>query len=281
VSTESLRSVYFRQMTPKRALQFLNPNRLRETSTDGALRFHWQQIVQMTASLLEYLTRRALCLYPKSESGSASSKLRQLALARSLGFRIPDTYLGNDLEAMRGFLARHEKVISKPFHPQSLRHEGRVYKTYTSLLSAADLEPFSRTRAPLFLQEGFVDKTDIRVGIVGNRLFATEIKVEGLPEDHPIVDFRGHYMTDGMHESRKMVYAPHSLPPEMEQRCVELIRRNGLQYSMMDLLLLPDGTYVFLESNTKGMHGEVEHGGHDVMGAVVDLLLDPDRYRLR
>jgi hypothetical protein len=50
---------------------------------------------------------------------------------------------------------------------------------------------------------------------------------------------------------------------------------------MMDLLLTPEGEYVFLESNTKGMHGEVASGGHDVMGAIVDLLLDPEAHRLR
>ena len=70
------------------------------------------------------------------------------------------------------------------------------------------------------------------------------------------------------------------MPPEIESKCREFVRRCGLHYSMMDLLLLENGEYIFLENNTHGMYGEVESGGHDVMGAVADLLINPDELKL-
>lgn len=109
---------------------------------------------------------------------------------------------------------------------------------------------------------------------------ATEIRLEGV--DGEILDFR-HYEGAGLlyGGARRTVHRPHALPPELEARCLEFVRRLGLQYSMMDLALDARGEYVFIESNVKGMPGEVEQGGHDVIGAVVDLLLDPERLALR
>jgi hypothetical protein len=282
VSTERVRSAYFREVQPKQSLWQLQTVRLREPQAPDAERFHWQQVQRFCASLLEYLGRRCFCLYPKTESGTAASKLRQLDLARDLGFAIPETYVGNDLEAMRAFAAEHRRVISKPFYPQSLFHEGNYYRTYTALFTLDDLAPFADTRYPLILQEAIVDKLDIRVGVVGRKVFATEIHLgggEGEPETS--LDFR-HFLAQDLLEggNRSNAYRPHELPADVRERCLELVRRSALQYSMIDLLLTPGGEYVFLESNTKGMHGEVEFGGHDVIGAIADLLIDPEANRL-
>lgn len=282
VSTEHVRSAYFREVQPKQSLWQLQTVRLREPQAPDAERFHWQQVLRFCASLLEYLGRRCFCLYPKTESGTAASKLRQLALARELGFTIPDTYVGNDLGEMRAFAAEHLRVIAKPFYPQSLFHEGHYYRTYTALFSQGDLAPFADTRYPLILQEAIVDKLDIRVGVVGKRVFATEIHLGGgAGEAETSLDFR-HFLAQDLLEGhgRRNAYCPHDLPGEVRERCLDFVRRSGLQYSMIDLLLTPQGDYVFLESNTKGMHGEVEFGGHDVIGAIVDLLIDPEENRL-
>lgn len=282
VSTERVRSAYFREMQPKHSLWQLNTVRAREPQAPDAERFHWQQVLRFCASLLEYLGRRCFCLYPKTESGTAASKLRQLELAREIGFRIPDTYVGNDLAEMRAFVARQRQVVCKPFHPQSLYFEGHNYRTYTALFTLDDLAPFADTRYPLILQEAFVEKVDVRVGVVGNKIFATEIRVAGREEgERATLDFR-HFLAQDLFEGGGPgdAYRPHELPGEVRERCFEFVRRSCLQYSMIDLLLTPAKDYVFLESNTKGMHGEVEFGGHDVMGAVVDLLLDPQANRL-
>jgi D-alanine-D-alanine ligase-like ATP-grasp enzyme len=161
-----------------------------------------------------------------------------------------------------------------------LVYEGHSFRTYTSLCTIEDLETIESAKYPVTLQEAFVEKTDIRVGIIGNKIMATAIHLDGRQSDDPIVDFR-HFWEKDMFSRRDIVRPEaHTLPPEVEERCFEFIRRCGLQYSMMDLLLVPGDEYVFLENNTHGMYGEVNAGGHDVMGAVADLLMNPEELKL-
>ncbi len=281
ISTAGLRSVYFRETGPKLSLWQIEPLRLRHLQAPEAERHHWDQVLRFSSSVLEYLAYRCFCLVPKAVAGNASHKLLQLTLASELGFRVPATYAGSDLDEMRAFAAAHPAVICKPFYPQNLFWEGHNYRTFTALVTAGDLVQQTGTRYPVILQEAFVEKTDIRVGIVGNRLFATAIHLPDLPERSTIVDFR-HYGMLHYHAGQSgFDYRPHDLPAEVAGRCFAFARTCGLQYAMMDLLLTPGGDYVFLESNTKGMHGEVASGGHDVIGAIADLLLDPDTHRLR
>ncbi len=281
ISTAGLRSLYFRETGPKHSLWQLEPLRLRNLQAPEAEGHHWEQVLRFSSSVLEYLARRCFCLVPKALAGNASHKLLQLSLAADLGFRVPATYVGSSLDEMREFAAGHPSIICKPFFPQNVFWEGHNYRTFTALVRTDDLAALSATRHPVILQEAFVDKTDVRVGIVGNRLFATAIHLPDLPERATIVDFR-HYVMLHYHAAQTgFDYRAHELPPAVAERCRAFARACGLQYAMMDLLLTPEGEYVFLESNTKGMHGEVAAGGHDVMGAIVDLLLDPDSHRLR
>lgn len=280
VSTEALRSVYFREIVPKHGLWHLDPLRLRRSDAPGVERHHWQQVLQLASSVLEYLGERCFCLLPKALTGQASNKLRQLALARDLGFRIPETYVGSDLAEMRDFVRRHGAVISKPFHPQSLFHDGYNYRTYTSLFTLADLEPFAANRYPVILQEAITDRIDVRVGIVGRRVLATEIDLAASAAAGQILDFRHSLTVDLWSGAEAARYRAHTLPDEVRERCLAFVRSLSLQYSMMDLLLTADGEYVFLENNSKGMHGEVEQGGHQVIAAIADLLLDPDHLKL-
>jgi len=280
ISTAGLRSVFFREMAPKASLWQLEPLRLRRQQAPDAERHQWEQVLRFVSSVLEYLAHRCFCLVPKAVAGNASHKLLQLALAADLGFRVPASYVGSDLGAMRSFLAAHPRAITKPFLPQNVFWEGHNYRTYTSLVTAEDLARVEVSRYPVILQEAFTDKVDVRVGIVGRRLFATTIHLPERAYGSPIVDFRHFVLLDGYTREGGSEFRPHELPPAVQERCFAFMRACGLQYGMMDLLLTGDGEYVFIECNTKGMHGEVEAGGHDVIGAVVDLLLDPEGLRL-
>jgi hypothetical protein len=117
------------------------------------------------------------------------------------------------------------------------------------------------------------------VGVVGKRVMATDIALRHHPGSEGIVDFR-HYEAISEHDAAVVDFRAHELPAAVERRCRELVRRLGLQYAMFDLARTPDGEYVFLEANTKGMFGEVGLGGHDAIGAMADLLLDPEAHKL-
>lgn len=281
ISTENLRSAFFRETAvPSRGWDD-NPYRFERLYAPYTQEHYWQQTVCFASAFLSALERRVFCLFPRAESAQGNQKLLQLSLARQLGFRVPDTYIGSDLDEMRAFAASHPSVISKPFMPRHLFYEGDFFATHTSLFTLEDLAAIPSTRYPLILQEAIVDRTDIRVGLVGNKLFATEILLRGRQSEVDILDFRHFEIMQPYGGEVGAKFQKHTLPLAIQERCFAFMRAMDLQYSMMDLLLTPDGEYVFLENNPKGMHGEVDSGGHDVIGAVADLLMEPDAHRLR
>jgi glutathione synthase/RimK-type ligase-like ATP-grasp enzyme len=63
------------------------------------------------------------------------------------------------------------------------------------------------------------------------------------------------------------------LPPDLEQRCVQLVDRLGLCFGAIDLALTPDGRYVFFEVNPNGQYLWIELAtGLPISDAICDLL---------
>ncbi|NOT02358.1 MAG: hypothetical protein HOP29_17260 [Phycisphaerales bacterium] len=279
ISTENLRSAYFRESLPRHTLHKLDPSRLREIQAPGAEDHYYTQVLYFCTAFLAYLEKRCFCVLPVFETSLAASKLMQLALAGDIGFRIPDTYVGSDLAAMREFLTSHERSICKAFSPHSFYYEGDAYKTYTSFVTEDDLARLQPSPYPIVLQEAVVDRTDIRVGVIGKHVLAAEISWKESDASAETLDFRLLEAQSQFNESLT-TFAIHSLPRDVEVRCLEMMRRLGLQYGMLDFLKVQSGEYVFLEVNPKGMYGELKLGGHQPLEVLADLLLDPETHKL-
>ena len=68
-------------------------------------------------------------------------------------------------------------------------------------------------------------------------------------------------------------YREHRLPRDVAQRCVQLVERLGLCYGAIDMVLTPDGRYVFLEINPNGQYQWIEDfTGLPISDAICDLL---------
>jgi glutathione synthase/RimK-type ligase-like ATP-grasp enzyme len=113
---------------------------------------------------------------------------------------------------------------------------------------------------PTQFQE-MIPGTDLRVHTVGERLFATEVVSNG-------VDYR--YAEDGGGcRSMRAV----ELPPEVQSRCLELVKGIGLSLSGIDLRRTPDGAYYCFEVNTSPAFTLFEnHTGQRIGDALADLL---------
>lgn len=59
----------------------------------------------------------------------------------------------------------------------------------------------------------------------------------------------------------------------IEEACKELVRRFRLQFAAIDLLVTPDGQYVFVDLNGNGQWGWIEnHTGLPLTETLVNLL---------
>ncbi len=181
---------------------------------------------------------------------AAGHKPEQLQRAAEFGLNIPRSLVTNEPEAFKQFYEEcHGNVIYKLMgYPWYVDKDELPISTYTSLVPREMLKEAHRVTATAHLfQEFVVKKCDIRVTVIGEEVFATEI--------HPLseetkIDFRADY--------GKLFHVPHTLPDHLRERLLALTRSYHLAYAGIDMLLTPEDRYIYLELNALGQFGWLE-----------------------
>jgi glutathione synthase/RimK-type ligase-like ATP-grasp enzyme len=220
------------------------------------------------ASLIDgiYATTDALWVSDPHSLRRADLKLLQLRIAQRLGFRIPDYTVTNDPGRAKAFLADHSAgVIVKGLSVPTILVDGRSGMLYTHLVTREDEEQLESVRyAPTFLQSLIPKARDIRVTIIGEKLFA--VAIESMTVAAARIDFRSAEIMDLPHR-------PITLPQPVTDACHAIVRELGLRFGAVDLLETPEGEYVFLEINPNGQWYWIEAmTGQPMASAMADLL---------
>jgi len=176
----------------------------------------------------------------------ARAKLPQLHLAKSLGLIIPRTLVTNQKSEAYEFAKSFGfNVVTKPFCQSTFIRNNQEYEIFTHRLTKAEFDKAidSVRYVPTVFQE-YIDKSsEIRVTIIGDDIYATEIKSQlntKSTEDWRAVD------------PFDLTYQSHHLPEPIVQKLRAFVRSYNLVFSAIDLILTPDGEYVFLENNPNG-----------------------------
>jgi hypothetical protein len=192
----------------------------------------------------------------------AHRKSYQLRAAESVGFGVPETLITKAPAAARDFILRHESggTVFKAFNgtPQAWR-ETRLIRGEE--LACLDLVRF----APVIFQQ-YVVGTDIRVTVIGERIFPAEIDIT---DGDYAVDFRMNY--------DRLRIRPTRLPADVEASIRALMTHLGLVYGAIDLRRTEDGSYMFLEINPAGQWLFIEHQtSQPITDALADALASFD-----
>ncbi|HTT93637.1 MAG TPA: hypothetical protein VMF55_03135 [Solirubrobacterales bacterium] len=154
--------------------------------------------------------------------------------------------------------------MCKPLRLGRLFHQGEEKLFLTSVVEKGQLEDFGEDRETYLLQAQVDKRLDIRVTVIGDRCFATEIESQVDPES--VVDWR--------HGGTDLAHSPHELPDEIAGLCLDLCAGYGLRFGAIDLALRPDGGYSFFEVNPNGQWAWIEQlTGAPLSSALADLLL--------
>ena len=182
----------------------------------------------------------------------ASYKPGQLKRAARLGFEIPRTLITTDPErAQRFYEECHGKMIYKVLSNPLLTAESLSktpapsshYAVFTTPITAEHLKGFEAIRlAPCQFQEYIPKRYELRVTVIGEEVFAAEIH----SQENQVTSI------DWRHYEVEVPYKKGNLPPDVAERCHALTKGYGLNFSAIDLILTPDGRYVFLEINPNG-----------------------------
>ncbi|MGB0386730.1 MAG: MvdC/MvdD family ATP grasp protein [Ardenticatenaceae bacterium] len=198
----------------------------------------------------------------------AESKLYQLRVASSLGFIIPQTLVTNSPHAARHFYhSSSQSVIYKPQrHARVIRKE-KASLIYTNIIKEDHFEYFENVRfAPVLLQPYIQKKLEIRATVVCEQVFAVELHSQEIPAARH--DWR-------RVDASKLKHVPHRLPSKIARKCIHLVKYLELSFGAIDLILTPDGEYVFLEINPNGQWAWIQQMCPEVRirEAIINLLV--------
>jgi len=199
-------------------------------------------------------------------------KSLQLETALASGFAIPDTLFSNDPDEIRRFYTefRASGVVFKlsylaNWHAQTL---GERYTLFTTQISEEDLrDDAAMSDCPGIYQRKIEKKYELRVTCMDEVCFAA--RLDSQDRQGTRIDWRADF-------SRPMVPRTVQLPPHVEERCIALLKRMGLVFGCIDLIVTPDDEYVFLEVNEMGQFLWVEEAepAFPLLRAFATLLVD-------
>ncbi|XXX74935.1 MvdD family ATP-grasp ribosomal peptide maturase [Sorangium sp. So ce134] len=198
----------------------------------------------------------------------ASNKQVQLDIAREVGLDTPRTLTTNDEGAARAFAATCPGgVVAKMLSSFAVYRGGEEHVVFTNALRDEDLADMrGLSLCPMTFQERIPKARELRVTVVGERVFAASIDPEAAPGAE--VDWRrqGLELIDAWRKD--------ALPPEVETGVLRLMDQLGLNYGALDILRTPDGRYVFLEVNPVGEFFWLERTpGLPISEALAEVLL--------
>ncbi len=177
----------------------------------------------------------------------ASQKLPNHTLASKLGLRVPKTLVTNNYNSIQSFLKIcNNQVILKSFNFGGFSMQDNTsWACFAKKVSISDLEKYKSSvqLAPVFLQEYIEKKFELRITIVGKKVFTAKIESQNNKES--IEDFRAVSSYDLAHKEFQ-------LPIIIENRLLEFNRFYNLEFSTFDVIVTPNHEYVFLECNPNG-----------------------------
>jgi hypothetical protein len=173
------------------------------------------------------------------------SKEEQLRMAVKHGLRIPATCITNSPEQAKIFSETQKPVVAKMQSSFAVYKGEEEHVVFTNEITDAHLrEMDSLQLCPMTFQQKLEKKLELRVTIVGKKIFA--FSIDSQKTSNARIDWRK--------EGAAMVqdWKPYVLPQDIQGKLLAFMDDYMLNYGAIDLILTPDDEYYFLEINAAG-----------------------------
>lgn len=195
----------------------------------------------------------------------AENKILQLKLAQKLGFSIPATIITNSKSDLAEFYEKnHKNIIIKPISQTRIQYKENPAFIFTNVVPdkyIKEIDKFDLT--PCIFQENIFKEYEIRVTVVDEKVFAA--KVFSQEDNETKTDWR----------KKKLNFHKTTLPEEIENLCIQLVKKLDLSFGAIDLIKTPDGGYVFLEINPNGQWAWIESQTEQkISDAIIKFLIN-------
>lgn len=260
--SSDIRGAYFRKPEP--------PTVAEHTDEGAGRAFEDRELEETLRSIWRIIPKEKWLNSPEA-LWQANNKVKQLLLARDIGFTIPDTLISTTSREMLEFAKAHgNDVIIKAVKNGFQTLPNSTNLIFTSALSDRDFELLrtSNNVIPSILQPRLEKQCDLRITVVGESVFPVSL----LSQEH--IQTSTDWRTWDLEEGLDLVHEPFELPTQISNLCLELNRRLDLRFSCIDMVLTKDGKFYFLEVNPNGQWAWIEDlVGLPVRDAIVDELI--------
>jgi len=180
----------------------------------------------------------------------AGNKLSQLDLARQCSLRVPASMFSNDAKRIESFFydCCQEKMIAKLHGVLSVSMQGGGQNFPTTQITRKELKflPDQLPYCPMIFQELIPKAFELRIAYVDGFCFAGKVNTGG-----EALDWRGQQATE-------FSWQAFELPGVIQQKIQLMMQTSGLLFGVLDMIVTPEGEYVFLETNPKGEWGMLQ-----------------------
>lgn len=196
----------------------------------------------------------------------AENKIYQLAVAKKAGLVFPDTLVTSDPERVKAFYKKHGgDIIIKLLGGSPMMNK----VLYTNIVTPEHLANIDTVKmSPSIFQVRVPKAYELRITIVGEEIFPARINSQG--DELASLDWRRKPKLNDFDVKMERT----SLPVNIEESLRRFMKMLGLHFGCIDMIVTPDGDYVFLEINPSGQWYFVQlHTEAEISKALARLLL--------
>lgn len=241
--------VYGHEITAVWERRAMLPKHLPITHRERSINKYNREEAHGFLSFLRYYMRDIYSIGSIVEDRPAESKMLQLAVAKSIGARVPDTCYANYKSAFDDLCSRHEELSLKSINNDSIFVDGeKEYVFYSQKCKSTDLmkqapEAFSQTAC--YLQNYIDKKYELRITVCCNDIVACKIDSQIQGETTGKIDWRQGYDYNLRQEIVE-------IPDSVKELCLSYLKKMKLNFGCFDFIVTPDDEYIFLECNPNG-----------------------------
>jgi len=181
------------------------------------------------------------------------NKLHVIQLAEKNGILTPMTEVVTTKSAVQNLIEKYQQIIIKPLS-EVIFLEDENYKHYnmlTKVINEKNLKYVPDRFFPSLIQQAIEKKMEIRIFYQYGHFYSMAIYSQN--NKNTKQDFRNY------DHNRPNRTVPYKIPDELETKLNTLMQELGFNTGSIDMILTPEGKYVFLEINPEGQFGMVSH----------------------
>ena len=184
------------------------------------------------------------------------NKIYQLLYAVGHGWKIPQSYIGNDIAACK-YYANNTSIIKPITIGKTYGKSG--WELYQTNIFKSLYEDISIT--PIYLQEYIPKQFEVRVTIIGKNIYPVRIDTQNR------VDWRTDYQN---HRYTSII-----CPDRIRLKCCQMMDDFNLVFGAFDFIVTPQNEWIFLEVNPNGQWLWLEQSLKlDISKKIVDYLIE-------